>query len=274
MAQDGRFNNPNHSDWLSGVYASTRRLASWQETDLFFLASNVGGGSPAEGGQKPRDLYTLGTRWKSLPGQLGGWDYAFEAAGQFGGVPQDGRRLDHRGFALNVGGGHTWQGRFGAPRLGVGYDFGSGDGDPADDRNGTYQLLFGTNHRFYGNMDVMGLRNMHIPRIEASFQPARKVTVSAEWLGFWLAGTADLLYPESGAGRSQNGYGRQSGFGAHAGQEMDLWVDWRTAAWGQVRAGYGHFFIGEYVRRSVNSVPANGGGEGADWVYTQFCFNF
>jgi hypothetical protein len=274
LAQNGGFNNANHSDWFSGLYASTRRLASWQETDLFFLASNVGGRSPAEGGQKPRDVYTVGTRWKSLPSKLRGWDYSFEAAGQFGSIPQNGRRLNHRAYAVNATVGHSWKGVFGSPRLGGGYDFGSGDNNPSDHQNGTYQLLFGTNHRFYGNMDLMGLRNMHIPKIEASFKPAKKVTVSAEWLGFWLANTADFFYPESGSGRSQNGYGRNPNYSAHAGQEIDLLVDWRAAAWGQIRAGYGHFFIGDYVRRSINSIPANGGAEGADWVYTQFSFNF
>ena len=123
-------------------------------------------------------------------------------------------------------------------------------------------------------MDLMGLRNMHIYRIEASLKPSRKVAVSTAWLGFWLANTADFFYPESSPGRSQNGYGRNPSYGAHVGQEMDLLVDWSAAAWGQVRAGYGHFFTGDYVRRSVNSIRANGGAEGADWFYTQFSFNF
>lgn len=274
LAQDGCFNNSNHYDWFSGLYGSTRRLAPWQDTDLYFLASNVGPRSQAWGGQLARDVYTVGTRWKSRPGKLGRWDYTVEAAGQFGSVPQSGSRRDHRAYAVNVDGGRTWKDRYGGPRLGVGYDFGSGDSNPTDDRSGTFQLLFGTQHGFYGNMDLMGLRNMHIPKIEGSFNPSRKVTVTAAWLGFWLADTADFLYPESGVGRNQNGYGRNPGFGSRVGQEIDLLVDWRTTSWGQVRAGYGHFFVGDYIRRSVNSVPANGGAESADWLYTQFSLNF
>lgn len=274
LAQDGRFNNANHSDWFSGLYASTLRLASWQDTDLFFLASNVGADSPRQGGQMPRYVYMIGTRWKTVPGKLGKWDYVFEAAGQFGSIPQSGRRLDHRAYAVNVTGGRTWKDAFGTPRLGAGYDFGSGDSNPADNRNGTFQMFFGTVHRFFGNMDLMGVRNMHIPRFEASLNPSKKVTVSAELLGFWLANTADYLYPESGTGRSQNGYGRHPSFGSHVGQEMDLLLDWRTATWGLVRAGYGHFFVSDYIRQSINSVPANDGAVGADWFYLQLSFNF
>jgi hypothetical protein len=53
-----------------------------------------------------------------------------------------------------------------------------------------------------------------------------------------------------------------------------LLVDWRPVAWGQVRTGYGHFFIGDYIRRSINSVPANGGAVGANWLYMQISMDF
>ncbi len=274
LAKDGRFNNANHHDWFSGLYGSTRRIASWQDTQFFVLARNVGARSSAVGGAGPRDIYTFGTRWKSLPEKLGPWDYSLEAAKQYGSILQSGKRLDHTAFALNVSGGHSWKKAFGAPRLGFGYDYGTGDSDPSDSWNETFECLFGTNHRFYGNMDLMGLRNMHIAKIEVSMKPAKKVSVSAEWLGFWLADTADFLYPESGSGRNQNGYGRHPGYSSHVGRELDFLVDWRPVPWGLLRTGYGRFFVGDYIRRSINSVPANGGTADADWFYLQIGMDF
>jgi hypothetical protein len=274
LPQDGRFNNANNYDWFSGLYGSTRRIFPGQDTDVFILARNIGLRSASIGGFGPRDIYTIGTRWKSLPDKLRNWDYSFEATGQFGSIAQNGTRLEHRAYALNFSAGHIWKKVFGAPRLGAGYDFGSGDSNPADDRNETFEMLLGTNHKFYGNMDLMGLRNMHIPKIEGSIKPAKNVIVSIEWLGFWLADTADFFYPETGPGRNQNGYGRNPAYSSHIGQEFDLLVDWRPVTWGQVRAGYGHFFIGDYVRRSVNSVPANGGAVDADWIYMQVSMDF
>jgi hypothetical protein len=274
LTNDGRFDNANHYDWFSGLYGSTPLILSWQDTDVFVLARNVGLRSASVGGCGPRDIYTVGTRWKSLPDRLRSWDYRFEAVGQFGSIVQNGKRLDHRAQALNASAGYTWKNVFGAPRLAAGYDFGSGDGNPGDNRNGTFELLFGTNHRFYGNMDLLGLRNMHIPRIEGSFKPVKNVTLSAELLGFWLANTADFLYPESGTGRNQNGYGQHTGYSSHAGREFDLLMDWKIAAWTQMRLGYGHFFIGEYIRQSINAVSSSDGAEGADWFYSQFSFNF
>ena len=273
------FNQSNDHDWFSGMYASTRKLAPWQDTEVYFLARNVGPKSPTAitptlGGPGERDIYTVGTRWKSAPGMLGNWDYAAEVAGQFGTIYQGVNRLDHRALAVNVSGAYTWKDTFGAPRLGLGYDYGSGDSNPLDDTNETFELLFGTNHRLYGNMDLMGLRNMHIPRLEAAMKPSASVTIALEWLAFWLADTADFFYPESGAGRNQNGYGRNPGYSSWVGQEVDLLVDWRVAPWGLLRAGYGHFFVGDYIRQSIDSVSANGGAVDANWVYLQATLRF
>lgn len=271
IARDGHFNEVNHDDWFSGIYASSSDLFPRQTTEAYLLARNVRPGSTAPG---PRDIYTLGTRWKSVAGKSGPWDYSIEAALQSGSIRQSGADRDHRAFALNVSGGRTWSSTTGSPRAGIGYDFGSGDSNPGDGRNETFELLFGTNHRLYGNMDLMGLRNMHIPRIEASFKPTKSISVGLEWLGFWLADTADFFYPESGAGRSQNGYGRNPGFDSWVGHEIDLLVDWRVSTWGQIRTGYGRFTPGSYIERSIESVPANGGVVGAHWIYVQGSLNF
>jgi hypothetical protein len=133
-------------------------------------------------------------------------------------------------------------------------------------------MLLGTNHRLYGVMDIFGLRNMHIPRVGASFKPVKDLTVSLDWLGFWLVDTADFLYPEAGAGRNQNGYGRNPGFSSYVGNELDFVVNWRVASWAQLQGGYGHFFAGDYIRESA----AAGGREteDADWIYLQATLTF
>jgi hypothetical protein len=249
----------------------------WQDTELFFLARNVGANSPTAitptlGGPGPRDVYTIGTRWKSVPDKLGHWDYTFEGEGQFGSINSGGSRLEHEAFVISGTGGYTFKKYFGSPRLALGYDFGSGDSNPTDGQTETFEPLFGTNHRLYGLMDIFGLRNMHIPRLNGSLKPAKDVTVTVEWLGFWMADTADFLYPETGAGRNQNGYGRNPGFDSYVGNELDLLVNWRVAVWGQLQAGYGHFFPGDYIRQSA----AAGGHdvEHANWVYLQATLSF
>lgn len=277
LPRDEHFNEVNDYDWFSGVYASTVWGIPWQTTEVYFLSRNVGAGSPNAiapgiGGPAPRDIYTVGTRWKSLPGKLRGWDYALEVAGQFGSVNQGGTRLDHQAYAIDLSLGYTWKESFGSPRLAVGYDLGSGDSDPSDSRHETFELLFGTNHRLYGLMDLFGLRNMHIPRVGFSAKPLRDLTVSVEWLAFWLADTSDFLYPESAGPRNQNGYGLNPAFSSYVGSEMDLNVNWRVTGWGQIQSGYGHFFPGEYIRQSAASEER--GSEDADWFYFQGTLSF
>lgn len=277
------FNISNDDDWFSGLYASSQKLVPWQETQLYFLARNANSkaasavavnvpGAPATA----RDIYTAGTRWKSSPGSLGGWDYCVEAAGQFGSVNNAvlDRRLDQQAYSVFANGGYTWTNIWGVPRLGIGYEGGSGDSRSTDGRCETFDNLFGSNHIFYGVMDLFSQRNMHIPRLSASFKPLEGLAVVADCLWFVLADTRDFLYPESGSGRSINGYGIHPSFDSFVGTEMDLVATYTFKTWLKLDAGYGHFFVGDYVRQSVRSVAANRGAVEADWCYVQTTISF
>jgi hypothetical protein len=279
IPQHRHFNQSNRYDAFSGVYGSTRRLLPIQDTEVYFLARNVTASSPTAitptlGGPGARDIYTLGTRWKSVAAKTGPWDYTVEFTAQRGRIGQAGKRLDHRAYAFNVVGGHTWKDVGGSPRLGLGYDYGSGDSNPNDACNETFELLFGTNHRLYGNMDLVGLRNLHAARLEGSMRPNARLSLALEYMQFWMADTADLFYPESGAGRSANGYRRSSELPRSVGQELDLLVDWRITPTIQIRTGLAHFFAGQYIRRSIARVPANGAAVDARWFYFQATANF
>jgi hypothetical protein len=279
IPRDEYFNESNDYDQFSGVYASSRELVKGVETDLFFLARNVGPGSPDAiavgiGGPSERDVYNYGLRIKSLPGAFGGWDFAFEGAGQFGEVVAAGVARDLQAYALTASAGYTFDGAPWKPRIGLGYDYGSGDSDPNDGKQETFEQLFGTNHRFYGLMDLTGLRNTSSPRISLSAKPATKLSIAVDYLLFWLADGADFFYPESGAGRSGNGYGRNPQFDSFVGSEINFVARYAVAPWADLQVGYGHFFAGDYIKDSVGSVPANGGHTDADWFYVQATINF
>jgi hypothetical protein len=63
---------------------------------------------------------------------------------------------------------------------------------------------------------------------------------------------------------------RRSPFGS----EIDLVVNYAATAFLTFQAGYSHFFLGDYVRQSVDSVPTNGGTVDADYVYVMTTFRF
>jgi hypothetical protein len=140
LPDDNEFDQPNWRDFLSGVYASTRSLCPRTELQFYVLADNAGANSPktvttAAKGNSPRDIYTVGTRFQTLPGQLKGWDANGEFAGQFGdfqyapGTPGmvTGKRLDQQAYATHIEGGYTFAKVQVKPRLALGFDYASGD---------------------------------------------------------------------------------------------------------------------------------------------------
>jgi hypothetical protein len=276
------FDVVNDYDVLSGIYASTRTLVPKQETEVYFLARNVGADSPyALGhnlppfmtGASPRDIYTLGTRIKSLPGQFNGWDYETEIAGQLGNyhASPTSPRLDQRAFAAHVAGGYTFTDACGSPRVGLEYNYSSGDSNPNDHTHETFDNLFPTNHKFYGYMDFFSWQNMHNARLATTIRPLKKLILTGDYHAFWLADTHDYFYQVNGLPRTTGGYGIRPGAGNFVGTELDLIATYNATSYLSLQGGYGHFFVGDYIENSLRPV---GGATDADFVYAQVIFNF
>ena len=291
IPDDNNFNVSNDYDQFSGVYASTK-LVPKQTTEVYFLARNA---SARAASAQPtsllplpsaRDIYTLGLRAKSNPGELGPWDYGFELMGQLGHyndplvTPTSRRSLDHEAYAAVAQLGYTWTDSSMTPRLGLEYSFGSGDSDPADNKHQTFENLFPTNHKFYGYMDFLSLQNIHDGRLSLSCKPTAQMSLAIEGHAFWLAETADSFYNVGGARRgtlTSNrgnglGYGINPAYSNYLGSEIDLVAGYAVTKYLSLEAGYGHFFVGGYVKQSL-SAPARGAVD-ADWVYLQSSFNF
>ena len=276
LPNDDQFNQPNYYDWFSGAYASTKLVPN-QVTDLYFLARNVQRESAGEittttpnGAATARDIYTIGLRVKSLPNTLKGFDYSGEFAGQFGNFAgsADGPRLDHRAFAAHVGGGYTLSDCSTQPRLGLEYNFASGDSDPNDDQHGTFENLFPTNHRFYGYMDFFSWQNIHDVRLNAALKPLTKLTLTLDYHLFWLADTQDYFYQVNGAPRRTGGYGINPQAGNYVGSEIDVIATYAVTKFASLQAGYGHFFAGDYVDDTLTDP------QDANFAYVQAVLNF
>ena len=280
LANDDRFNVSNDYEYFSGIYGSTKALVPKNETQLYFLARNVEKqspaattGSPQAGGASPRDIYTVGARVKSLPGSMAGWDYQAEAAGQFGRFKfaPAAKSLSQQAYALSVLAGYTWENTASHPRLGLEYNFASGDSNPADGRHGTFDNLYPTNHRLYGFMDFVSWQNINDLRLTASCKPVTGVTLTADLHGFWLADTRDFFYDVKGAARTTGGYGINPAANNYLGSELDLTASYAFRNWGVAQAGYGHFFAENFIQQSLS---VTGGRHDADWLYLQMTLNF
>ncbi|MCI0747981.1 MAG: alginate export family protein [Verrucomicrobia subdivision 3 bacterium] len=290
IPEDGRFNVANDYDWFSGVYATSPKIPK-HSLDIYFLSRNA---SPEAAIAEPhpqfpqpsaRDIYTFGARLKSNPGQIGNWDYTIDLIGQLGNFrdPRAGApaaRLDHEAYAVVLQGGYTFKDAWATPRLGVEYAHGSGDSDPTDDKHSTFENLFPTNHKFYGYMDLFSLQNIHDVRGIFQLKPHPRLSVAVEGHSFWLADTSDSLYNAGGVARggvntnvgNGNGYGVNSTYDSYVGSEVDVVAGYAVTRFAQLEAGYGHFFVGDYVEDSLSN-PTRGSTD-ADWVYVQLSLNF
>jgi hypothetical protein len=284
MPNDNQFDQPNWDDWFSGIYGSTRALVPKTEAQLYFLADNASSGSPKEvttaaKGNSPRDIYTVGMRFQTLPGQIHGWDLNGEFAGQFGdfeyapGTPGvvNGQRLNQLAYATHIEGGYTFAKTDWTPRLALGFDYASGDSNPNDQDHNTFVNLYPTNHKFYGAMDFLSWQNLLDPYLKASIAPVKGLSIALTYNVFWLATTSDFFYQANQSPRTAGGYGIHPQNGSFAGQEIDLVATYQVASFLQFQGGFGHYFTGDYVNQTFQNL---GGAHDANWVYLQAQVNF
>ncbi|HWD91396.1 MAG TPA: alginate export family protein [Verrucomicrobiae bacterium] len=283
IPEDGRFNVSNDYDWLSGVYATTAKVPK-NTLDVYFFSRNSSPSAiaverrPQFPQPSARDIYTVGGRLKSKPGQVGNWDYSLEGAYQFGDY-RDVRlgaaspRLAQSAFMTVVQAGYTFTNAWGGPRLGAAYSYASGDSNPHDGTHGTFDNLFPTNHRLYGIMDFFSLQNIQDLKGTVQIKPLSRLSVALEGHGFWLADTRDNSYTAAGAPRGGlaatpgTGYGINPNYGSFVGTELDVIASYAVTRYAQLEAGYGHFFVGDYIRQSL-SEPGLGSRD-ADYFYIQ-----
>ncbi len=288
MPRDNHFNEHNDDEFFSGMYATSKKIPHFG-TDVYFLARNADAQSPLQPpgtlvpGATARDIYTVGLRMKSNPGDFGPWDVMTEIMGQFGqfndnALPAASRRLDHEAFAAFIGGGYTWTESAYTPRLGLEYNFGSGDDNPNDDKHTTFDNLYPTNHKFYGFMDFASLQNLHNVRLTGSIKPLPRLTITADYHNFWLVDTSDNFYTVAGGRRGGiaatggRGYGINPGQDNYVGSEVDLVATYAISPHASLEAGFGHFFTGDYIDQSL-AAPGFGSTD-ANWVYLQLTLNF
>src|SRR5712692_5605222 len=208
------------------------------------------------------DFVTLGMRIKGDPKKLCGFEYEGEFAFQTGEVAG----LDLIAFAAHVGFGYNvdcpWK-----PRLFAEYNFASGDNDPTDGDDGTFQNLFPTNHKFYGFMDLFSWQNLHNPELSLKAKPCKQVGLEADLHGFWLADTNDAWYRANGVTKVRPITPASRNADSYVGAETDLVITYQPVKFLTLVAGYSHFFAGDYLK-------ATGSSDDADFGYVQGTVSF
>ncbi len=142
------------------------------------------------------------------------------------------------------------------PFIGVGYDILTGDDNPLDGDNKSFNTLFATNHKFYGFMDYfinipaatsqLGLQDF---MVNAGFTPRDDITVTADW--HYLRS-----HEENNAGNSVFG------------NELDVTLRYNYRQDLGFQSGVSFFIPGEIPDETPNNDTAG------YWSYVMLTYNF
>ena len=124
--------------------------------------------------------------------------------------------------------------------------------------------LFGAIDSKYGWMNIFAWRNLQDYQMTVSAKATDAIDVLLDYHFFPLDKARDAWY--YGNGRPQR-HDPTGAAGTELGHEIDLIVKYKWSDHYRLRAGYSHFFPGDFIRRTGPS-PA------ADWVYVQCMHEF
>ncbi len=246
-----KFDSPNQNQALWGVYNSNKLFENGP-IDTYYLGF--------EDTSTNLHVNTLGTVIKGdADGVL--WDNEFGY--QFGKNP-DGS--DISAFSLTFGlGAKSTTGTM-KPTVWMYYDWASGD----DSINNGWNQLFPLGHKYLGFMDLFGRRNIHDVNSILTFSPTDRFTVLAWYHYMFLANGAQGPYNVTNSAFNPGGTVGSRDLG----HEIDLLGTYKVNARSDLVLGYSHFFSGKYYDTSRNAAGAALFNGDADFLYSQWHYNF
>ena len=186
-----------------------------------------------------RDVLTPGIRAQGgLPDAI---DYNVEMALQRGHVVGD---------TISAWAGHWelgWKplGNDFGLRLGLEYNFASGDRDPGDKRYNTFDDLYPAGFNKYGMADPISWRNIRYPAVTAETRLTRHWTLYGCYRHYRLASIQDGLYPGGDEYLVRN-----AAAGSDVGGQALVSMGYVASRHWSLNAGYGYLFPGDFLRQS------------------------
>jgi hypothetical protein len=254
----------NQNNWYDddegfhGVYATYKGIDK-HKLDLYYLYRNTT--EPVAFGPSGRGKLNESTTGFRLRGEkVNNFDYTLEAAYQFGEFGSQ----DVSAHAIIALAGYTFPEIPWSPRLGIQWNFASGDEDPTDNERNTFDNLWPTNHLHYGYIDFVSLQNINAYNLRLNLSPTKKFSLQGDYWIFYLDETTDAAYNAArGVLRAAN---RRAGSG-YLGSEVDVVARYNWNKNLQLEGGYSHFFAGTFLART-------GANDDAHFWYLQSLLRF
>ena len=188
------------------------------------------------------------------------WDYDTELAGQWGQAAGD----TVCALMWSADTGYSINNCPMKPRIGIGIDYASGDGNPDDNRHETFDHLFPLGHDDFRYLDQIGRQNIWAQNVNLTLKPHKAVTTRLAWHTFWTDKNMDALYNAGGARVRRSPTGD---IGDESGHELDLTLLWKIDPHASILFGYSHLWTSDFI-------SGTGSDEDPDLFYLQYRYQF
>ncbi|MEA2011844.1 MAG: alginate export family protein [Verrucomicrobiota bacterium] len=171
--------------------------------------------------------------------------YDIEAATQFD--YRDSREVSASMFAAELK--YQWKKNPLKPWMTVGFDWASGDKDPADDKITTFEPISPFGHYYFGYMDIVGRQNIVSPWLGVGFKPTQKLMTKLDVHWFYADEPADDLYNACNCSTIiRNG---SENAGDFIGTNIDVTLKYKFNHHLVGLIGYSYFFAGNFVEETA-----------------------
>ncbi|NJA06852.1 alginate export family protein [Methylomonas sp. MED-D] len=266
------FDEEDTHTWFSGGFLEVFDIGWGVNSEVYLY--NLDEGDSIRNQTRNRRYFTPGMRFYRKPGK-DKFDFQTETIGQFGTVRAStaaSASLDqeHSAWFQHLDVGYTlgipW-----SPRLGLEYDYASGDHDPNDNKDQRFDTLYGVRRGDFGATGIYGAfarSNINSPGYRINLAPTSAVQLGLSHRFFWLAEDKDG-WTTSGTATTmlRDRTGKTKNF---IGQQLELTARWDFNSSLNFETGWTHLFKGTFAKTATNA-PAP---QDIDYFYVQSLFRF
>lgn len=270
------FDRPDEKTWIYGGVLSIRRWSDYFTVQPYFIGRKQNGdlANPVLSSRlADKDIYAPGLRVYGVVGDTG-WDFDADINKQFGrngvlktdkktGITTETMQQDSA-LAYDIEVGYSpdlaWK-----PRFSLFYGYGSGDKNPNDNINQTFDAFYGFNQPWSRN-DYFSWDNIHAPKGRVQFSPYKDVKVEAGYNAYWLDS-------QTAAWQRANLQDKSGKSGSFLGHEFDVrllhhlnpYVDWSMS--------YAYFSPGDFVRKQAKEPDGPFTSQPSNFFYFEVTLN-
>lgn len=182
------------------------------------------------------------------------WGWEAEFAIQHGEETEEERSVMATAFAIRLEHNMILENKS-LLRLEAGYDFASGDSNPADMKNRTFRAPFTSGHTWMGHADIIGYSNIHDYWAGLQYRDSEgKFSAYVALHHFRRANSGDGIYSPTGV-QLRGGGGN---FSREVGTELNLAVQYNFNKWVSGELAYNYFAAGNYIRQTNSGLVSDG----------------